>query len=58
MLQKKKDAALVLNKYQGMIKSCIECHSRYADYKFSEFKGYDMPKTIPDKFYKLPDDWR
>ena len=55
---KKKDSKLVLEKYQGMIKSCMECHSRYADYKFSEFKGYDMPKTIPDKFYKLPDEWR
>jgi len=57
---KKKDSTLVLQKYQGMVKSCMECHARYADYKFSEFKGYKMPKSmkIPEEFYKLPDDWR
>jgi len=55
---KKRNGRVVLEKYQGMVKSCMECHARYADYKFSEFKGFDFPKTIPDKFYKLPDDWR
>lgn len=55
---KRKDAKVVLEKYHGMVKSCMECHAKYADYKFSEFKDYKAPKNIPDKFYKWPDDWR
>ncbi|RLA63838.1 MAG: hypothetical protein DRQ88_11930 [Epsilonproteobacteria bacterium] len=55
---KKKDAKVVLEKYQGMIKSCMECHAQYADYRFTEFKGFEIKNTIPKKFYKLPDEWR
>jgi len=55
---KKKDSGVVLDKYRHLIKTCMECHGRYASYKFMDFKGYEVPATVPKNFYKHLDDWR
>jgi len=54
----KKDSELVLDKYRQMIKTCMECHGRFARYKFIDFNGYEVPATVPKNFYKHLDDWR
>ena len=54
----KKDSGVVLDKYRQLIKTCMECHGRYAAYKFMDFKGYDVPATVPKNFYKNLNDWR
>ena len=55
---KKRDSGVVLDKYRHLIKTCMECHGRYATYKFMDFKGYEVPATVPKNFYKHLDDWR
>lgn len=54
----KKDSKEVLEKHQQLIKTCIECHAHYAEYKFMDFQGYETPITVPKKFYKNINDWR
>ncbi|RLA65566.1 MAG: hypothetical protein DRQ88_02060 [Epsilonproteobacteria bacterium] len=54
----KKESGLVLEKYRHLIKTCMECHGRYAAYKFIDFQGYEVPATVPKNFYKHLDDWR
>ena len=55
---RQRDGDQVLDQYRLLVKTCMECHGRFASYKFKDFKGYQVPDTIPKNFYFGVDEWK
>ncbi|MBT3980093.1 MAG: hypothetical protein HOE90_02000 [Bacteriovoracaceae bacterium] len=55
---KDKNESALHKYYFRLVYSCMRCHTRFAHYRFQDFKSY-TPVNEEEKIkYKFPDDWR